>query len=37
MWCIQAMANRKRRNDAGTDEITQAIHRMVDAMYLVVA
>jgi len=26
------MANRRRRNNAGADEIAQAIHRMVDAM-----
>jgi len=32
MWRIQAMANRRRRNDVGADEIAQAIHRMVDAM-----
>jgi len=32
MWRIQAMVNRRRRNDAGADEIAQAIHMMVDAM-----
>jgi len=32
MWRIQAMTNRRRRNNAGADEIAQAIHRMVDAM-----
>jgi len=26
------MANRRRRNNAGADDIAQAIHRMVDAM-----
>jgi len=26
------MANRRRRNTAGADDIAQAIHRMVDAM-----
>jgi len=26
------MANRRRRNETGADEIAQAIHRMVDAM-----
>jgi len=37
MWRIQAMANRRRRSDAGADEIAQAIHRMVDAMQPVAA
>jgi len=37
MWRIQAMANRRRRNDSGANEIAQAIHRMVDAMQLVAA
>ena len=37
MWRIQAMANRRRRNDAGADEIAQAIQRMVDAMQSVAA
>ena len=37
IWPIQAMANRRRRNDAGADEIAQAIHRMVDAMQPVAA
>jgi len=37
MWRIQAMANRRRRNDVGADEIAQAIHPMVDAMQPVVA
>jgi len=32
MWRAQAMANRRRRNNAGVDEIANAIHRMVDAM-----
>ncbi|XP_027905716.1 uncharacterized protein LOC114165258 [Vigna unguiculata] len=31
------MANRRRRNTAGADEIANAIHRMVDAMQPVVA
>jgi len=37
MWCIQAMVNRRRRNEVGADEIAQAIHRMVDAMQPVAA
>jgi len=37
MWRIQAMANRRRRNDVGADEIVQAIHRMVDVMQPVAA
>jgi len=37
MWRAQAMANRRRRNTADTDEIANAIHRMVDAMQLVAA
>jgi len=37
MWRAQAMANRRRRNTAGADEITNAIHRMVDAMQPVAA
>ena len=34
MWRIQAMAaNRRRRhNNAGAEDIAEAIHRMVDAM-----
>ena len=32
IWRAQAMANRRRRNNAGVDEIVQAIHQMVDAM-----
>jgi len=32
MWRAQAMANRRRRNNVGVDEIVQAIHRMVDVM-----
>ncbi|XP_027931952.1 uncharacterized protein LOC114187782 [Vigna unguiculata] len=31
------MANRRRRNTAGVDEIAQAIHRMVDAMQPIAA
>jgi len=31
------MANRRRRNNAGVDEIAQAIHRMVDAMQPIAA
>jgi len=31
------MANRRRRNNAGADEIAQAIHRMVDAMQPIAA
>jgi len=26
MWCAQAMANRRRRNNARVDEIVNAIH-----------
>ena len=37
VWRAQAMANRRRRNNAGADEITQAIHRMVDAMQPIAA
>jgi len=37
MWRAQAMANRRRRNTAGADEIAQAIHRMVDAMQPIAA
>jgi len=37
MWRAQAMANRRRRNTAGADEIANAIHRMVDAMQPVAA
>jgi len=32
MWRAQAMANRRRRNTVGADDIAQAIHRMVDAI-----
>ncbi|XP_027915854.1 uncharacterized protein LOC114175271 [Vigna unguiculata] len=32
MWRARAMANRRRRNNAGVNEIAQAIHRMVDVM-----
>jgi len=32
MWRAQAMANWRRRNTVGADEIANAIHRMVDAM-----
>jgi len=35
MWRAQAMANRRRRNTAGADDIAQAIHRMMDAMQLI--
>jgi len=31
------MANRRRRNTAGADDIAQAIHRMVDAMQPIAA
>jgi len=31
------MANRRKRNTVGADEIAQAIHRMVDAMQPIVA
>jgi len=31
------MANRRRRNNVGADEIANAIHRMVDTMQLVAA
>jgi len=37
MWRAQAMANWRRRNTAGTDEIANVIHRMVDAMQPVAA
>jgi len=37
MWRAQAMANRRRRNNAGADEIVNAIHRMVDVMQPVAA
>ena len=37
MWRAQALANRRRRNIAGADEITYTIHRMVDAMQPVAA
>jgi len=32
MWRAQALANRKRRDNTGAEEIAHAIHRMVDAM-----
>jgi len=32
MWCAQALANRRRRDNTGDDETAHAIHRMVDAM-----
>ena len=32
MWRAQALANRRRRDNTGADEIAHAIHRMVDAM-----
>ena len=32
MWRAQAMANWRRRNTVGADEIANVIHRMVDAM-----
>jgi len=32
MWHTHAMANRRRRNTVGADEIANAIHRMADAM-----
>jgi len=37
MWRAQAMANRRKRNNAGADDIAQAIHRMMDAMQPIVA
>jgi len=37
MWRAQAMANKRRRNTAGADDIAQAIHRMVDAMQSIAA
>jgi len=37
MWRAQAMANRRRRNNAGADEIAQAKHQMVDAMQPIAA
>jgi len=37
MWHAQTMANRRRRNNVGANEIANAIHRMVDAMQPVVA
>jgi len=38
MWRIQAMvANRRRRNGNGADDIVKGIHRMVDVMQLPVA
>jgi len=36
MWHAQTMANRRRRNNVGADEIAHAIHRMVDAMQPIV-
>ena len=32
MWHAQALTNRRRRDNTGTDEIAHAIRRMVDAM-----
>jgi len=32
MWRSQALANRRRRDNTGADEIAHAIHRMVDAI-----
>ena len=32
MWHAQALANRRRRDNTGADEIAHVIHRMVDAM-----
>jgi len=37
MWRARAMANRRRRNTAGADDIAQAIHRMVDMMQPIAA
>jgi len=37
MWRAQAMANRRRRNTVGADDIAQAIYRMVDAMQPIAA
>jgi len=37
MWRAQAMANRRRRNTVGADNIAQAIHHMVDAMQPIAA
>jgi len=37
MWGAQAMANKKRRNNARADDIAQVIHRMVDVMQPLVA
>jgi len=37
MWRARAMANRRRRNTTGADNIAQAIHRMVDAMQPIAA
>ena len=36
MWRAQAVGNRRRRNNTGTDDIAQVIHRMVDAMQPIV-
>jgi len=32
MWRAQAIANKRRRNNVGVDEIAHVIHRMVDVM-----
>ena len=32
MWGAQALANKRRWDNTGADEIAHAIHRMVDAM-----
>jgi len=32
MWPAQALANKRRRDNTGADEIAHAIHRMVDVM-----
>jgi len=37
MWRAQAMANKRRRNNVGADDIAQAIHRLVDAMQPIAA
>jgi len=37
MWHARAMANRRRRNNVGADEIANAIHRMVDAIQPIAA
>jgi len=37
MWRAQAVANRRKRNNTGADEIAHAIHRMVDVMQPIAA